>query len=111
MITFFKKTISRTNTVDITATLRSITSYAWIGSAVLFVGYSYFVGAITFSVIKQQALEQSMRAMVSMMSRQELSYLEKQRNLSLRAATDNGLVSAPVVAYATRARALAWHAE
>ncbi len=94
---------------DVNKTLRFITRYVWIGTGVLFVCYSYFVGAITFSVINQQALEHSNKTLVSVMSNQERVYLQKQQNLTQSYATTIGLVQGTAVAFATAKPAFAWN--
>lgn len=94
---------------DVNKTLRFLTRYAWIGTGVLFLCYSYFVGAITFSVINQQALEQTNKTLVSTMSNQERVYLQSQQNLTQSYANSIGLVKGTAVAYATAKPALAWN--
>jgi hypothetical protein len=94
---------------DVNKTLRFLARYVWIGTGVLFVCYSYFVGAITFSVINQQALEQSNKALVSTMSNQERVYLQTQQNLTQNYATAIGLVKGSTVAFATAKPAFAWN--
>jgi hypothetical protein len=75
----------------------------------LFVCYSYFVGAITFSVIKQQALEQSTKSLISSMSIQESTYLQSQEQLNQDYATTIGLVQSNAVAFAVAKPAFAWN--
>jgi hypothetical protein len=94
---------------DINKTLGLITRYAWISTGVLFLCYSYFVGAITFSVINQQALERANKALVSTMSNQERIYLQSQQNLTQDYAASIGLVKSTAVAFATARPALAWN--
>ena len=94
---------------DVNKTLRHLTRYAWIGTGVLFVCYSYFVGAITFSVINQQALEQTNKTLLSTMGNQERVYLQKQQNLTQDYATSIGLVKGTAVAFAKAKPAFAWN--
>lgn len=94
---------------DVNRTLRHMTRYAWIGTGVLFVCYSYFVGAITFSVINQQALVQSNKTLVSTMSNQERVYLQTQEHLTQDYASSIGLVKGTAVAFATPKPAFAWN--
>ncbi len=94
---------------DINKTLRLVTRYAWIGTGALFLCYSYFVGAITFSVINQQALEHTNKTLVSTMSNQERVYLQSQENLTQEYAASIGLVKGTAVAFATAKPALAWN--
>lgn len=94
---------------DINKTLGLITRYAWISTGVLFLCYSYFVGAITFSVINQQAIERTNKALVSTMSNQERIYLQTQENLTQGYAQSIGLVKGTAVAFATAKPALAWN--
>lgn len=94
---------------DFNKSLRLMTRYAWIGTGMLFVCYSYFVGAITFSVIKQQALEQTTKRLISTMSDQERIYLQTQQGLTAQSAANIGLVKSTAVAFATAQPALAWN--
>lgn len=94
---------------DINKTLRQIAKYTWIFSGILFLGYGYFVGAITFSVVEQQALEQSNKGLVSTMSKQELHYLANQKDLGLEASVALGLTPAVSTSYALNQRAFAWN--
>ncbi|MDB5188730.1 MAG: hypothetical protein JWM92_328 [Candidatus Nomurabacteria bacterium] len=94
---------------DINRTLGVMMRYTWIGTGVLFVCYSYFVGAITFSVIKQQALEQNTKGLISSMGNQERIYLQTQQTLTENDAATIGLVKSPAVAFAVAKPALAWN--
>ena len=94
---------------DVNKTLRLIMRYTWIGTGALFLCYSYFVGAITFSVINQQALEQTNKTLVSTMSNQERIYLQSQQNLTQDYAASIGLVKGTAVAFAIAKPALAWN--
>ncbi len=94
---------------DFNQAVRVMARTAWIGAGVLFVCYSYFVGAITFSVIKQQALEQGTKALISTMSDQERIYLQTQQGLTQDNAAALGLVKSATVAFATAQPALAWN--
>jgi hypothetical protein len=98
-------------TSDINQTLRTISKYSWVVAGVLFLGYGYFVGAITFSVVKQQTLEQSIKGLVSDISKQELSYLSAQKDLGLDTASTMGLTPTTVATYAVSRRAFAWNVE
>ncbi len=94
---------------DLNRTLRTLTRYTWIGTGVLFVCYSYFVGAITFSVIRQQALEQNTKGLISSMSTQERAYLQTQQAMTESYAASIGLVKGTAVAFATAKPALAFN--
>ncbi|GEM_PF-1218176 len=94
---------------DIDKTLRLMTRYAWIGTGALFVCYSYFVGAITFSVINQQAITQANKTLTSVMGNQERVYLQTQKQLNESYATSIGLVKGNAVAFAVAKPAVAWN--
>ena len=94
---------------DFNKALRTIGTYAWIGTGLLFVCYGYFVGSITFSIIKQQGTQSDIKAMISSMSKQELAYLNTQKTLTESYASTIGMVPANVVSFATPKRAFAWN--
>lgn len=96
---------------DMNKTLRMIGTYAWIGAGVLFVSYIYFVGSITFSVIKQRGLEQANKGLISQMSKVELAYLNAQKDLTLDYASTLGLVqaSANTVSFVSAGHAFAFN--
>ena len=94
---------------DINKTLRLLTRYAWIGTGLLFICYSYFVGAITFSVIKQEAIQQTTKNLISSMSTQEQTYLQSQEALNQDYAATLGLVQSNAIAFATAKPAFAWN--
>jgi hypothetical protein len=98
-------------TFDGNKALRATIRYGLIGTGVLFICYSYFVGAITFSVIKQQALEQSTKGLISTMSNQERMYLQTQQGLTQESAAAVGLVQSTAVVFATAKPALAFNVE
>jgi hypothetical protein len=105
----FNSTTHTLTTTNFNTALRLTTKYAWMAAALLFVSYLYFVGAITFSVIKQASLAQSIKETVSQTSKEELRYLELQKRLNSGYAETNGFVSASVVSYAAPARSFAWN--
>lgn len=86
-----------------------IARYAWVGTGVLFLCYSYFVGAITFSVIGQSALQSSNKALVSSMGDQERIYLQNQEQLNESYASSIGLVKGTAVAFAVAQPDVAWN--
>lgn len=90
--------------------LRRATKYCFVGVAVLFAGYLYFVGAITFAVVERQGLEESTRSLASDISIQELHYLEKEKHLTKEVAYSMGLIEAPSLSFTTKQRAFAWNA-
>jgi hypothetical protein len=100
---------THTAALDINKTLKSITFYTWIAAGVLFVGYLYFVGAITFSVIKERELQQHTRALVSSMGAQELEFLSTQKILTEQYAREKGFVEPASVSFAPSQRAFAWN--
>lgn len=101
--------LRNSTTFDLNKTLKSITMYTWISAGVLFVGYLYFVGAITFSVIKERELQQDTKALISSMGSQELQYLSTQKNLTKEYAHQNGFIDAATISFATPAKAFAWN--
>lgn len=107
--TTLRNKIEAVSATDLNKSLRLLTRYTWIGTGVLFVCYSYFVGAITFSVIKQQALEQNTKGLISSMSTQERVYLQSQQNMTESYASSVGLVKGTAVAFATAKPALAFN--
>ncbi len=94
---------------EVNKTLGMVTRYAWIGTGVLFVCYSYFVGAITFSVINQRAIEQTNKTLISSMGDQERVYLQTQQHLNESYAASIGLVKGNAVAFAVAKPAVAWN--
>jgi hypothetical protein len=94
---------------DINKTLRALVTYVWIGTGAIFMCYLYFVGSITFSIIKQQDLEQINRSLISSMSQEELTYLALQKDLTITEGATVGLVAAPVVSFTASQRAFAWN--
>lgn len=109
MIKTLRNTVQHTHTLDLGSTLKSITTYAWIGAGVLFVAYVYFVGAITFSVVKEQAMQQETKTLISTMGQAELQYLAQQKSLTQSYAYAQGFVSAEKIAFALPQRAFAWN--
>ncbi len=109
MIATLRNKLDNTTAVDINKTLKSITFYTWISAAVLFVGYLYFVGAITFSVIKERGLQQDTKALISSMGQQELQYLSSQKSLTKQYAEQRGFVTPNEISFATSQRAFAWN--
>ncbi len=94
---------------DINKTLKSITLYTWIAAGVLFVGYVYFVGAITFSVVKEKELQQETRALISSMGAEELEFLSAQKVLTESYAREKGFVEPSTISFAPSQRAVAWN--
>lgn len=109
MIATLRNRIESVPLNEVNKTLGLLIRYGWIGTGALFLCYSYFVGAITFSVINQQALEQANKTLVSTMSNQERMYLQAQQHLTQDYATTIGLVKGNAVAFATAKPALAWN--
>lgn len=107
MITVLKQKIDST---DINKTLKKIAFYSWITSGVFFMGYIYFVGAITFSVIKERGLQQDTKSLISDMGGEELRYLESQKDLTKGYALEHGFIVSPTVSYASSQKAFAFNA-
>lgn len=94
---------------DMNQSLKAITRYAWVAAGVCFVSYLYFVGAITFSVIKQESLAQNIKVLVSQMSKDELQYLQLQKRLTQQQAHSSGFVSPSMISYTVPASSFAWN--
>lgn len=94
---------------DMNETLKKVSFYAWCTAGVLFAGYLYFVGAITFSVIKQESLAQNIKTTVSEIGKHELEYLKLQKSLTEEFAFSEGFVSANTIAYTAPASSFAWN--
>lgn len=113
MITALKHKIESASTSialgDLNGSLRSVTKYAWLCAGALFVLYLYFVGAITFSVIKQESLAQNIKSTISQMGKEELQYLNAQKALSEDAAQLQGFVSPHLISYTVPATTFAWN--
>jgi hypothetical protein len=97
------------STFDLSRAVRKISATAWIASGVLFVAYLYFIGAITFSVVKQRALAQDTKQLISAASVEEMRYLVAQKSLTEEFASASGLVAAGTIAYTAPKTALAWN--
>jgi len=108
MMATIQRTI-QTVPFDLNKSLRSIARYAWLSAGVFFVCYLYFVGAITFSIIKEQGLQQHTKTLISSMSQQEMAYLTIQKNLTQDYAGQLGLVATTIVSFATPKQAFAWN--
>lgn len=109
MIQKIKTTLDIVPLQNINQTLKSMATYAWIASGTLFVCYLYFVGALTFSVVKQQSLQQNIKGLISSMSQEELTYLNIQKNLTKNYASSLGLVPSTTVSFATSKGDFAWN--
>ena len=109
MIQTIQNTIESVPMQDFNKALRTIGTYAWVGTGVLFVGYMYFVGSITFSIVKQQGTQSDIKTLISSMSKQELAYLNTQKELTESYASTIGMVPANMVSFATPKRAFAWN--
>ncbi len=90
--------------------LRRANKYLFVLAGISFACYLYFVGAITFSVIERQGLEQSNKTLLSDISMQELTYLQEEKLLTKEVAYASGLVDAPALSFTTRQSAFAWNA-
>lgn len=94
---------------EYTLLVSRMTRYVWATSGVLFGLYLYFVGAITFSVVERQGLEESTKTLRSDISTQELHYLEKEKMLTKEFAYNMGLIDAPTISFTTQQRSFAWN--
>lgn len=109
MITFIKNNMDRAALLDINKTLRSVALYAWVATGILFACYLYFVGAITFAVVKERGLASATKTLISQMGEAELTYLSSQKELTQSYAASIGFVTPGTIAFATSKRALAWN--
>lgn len=109
MIQTIQNTIDAVPMHEFNKALRMIGTYAWVGTGVLFVSYMYFVGSITFSIVKQQGTQSDIKTLISSMSKQELAYLNTQKELTENYAATIGMVPATMVSFATPKRAFAWN--
>jgi hypothetical protein len=109
MITTIRNKFDTSGMLDINKTLKSVAFYSWVGAGVFFSCYIYFVGSITFSVIKERGLQQENKTLISSMGQEELAYLSSQKTLTKEYATQNGFVPAPLVSFATPQKAFAWN--
>jgi hypothetical protein len=109
MIKTIQNTIETVPMQDINKALRTIGTYAWIGTGLLFVCYGFFIGSITFSIVKQQGIQGDIKSLISSMSKQELAYLNTQKTLTESYASEVGMVPVNVVSFATPKRAFAWN--
>ncbi len=109
MIATLQNKMETVSSSDINKTLKLVTRYAWVGTGMLFLCYSYFVGAITFKVISQEALQQANKTLISSMGDQEQAYLQKQVQLNESYASSIGLVKGTAVAFAVAKPAVAWN--
>ncbi len=83
----------------------------WVLMGITFASYVYFVGAITFSVIERQSIEQNVRELLSDISAQELEYLALDRELTKQEARSLGLSEAKELSFSARAAGFALNAE
>lgn len=109
MITKLKSTFDTAGMLDINKTLKSVAFYSWISAGVLFGCYLYFVGAITFSVIKERGLQQDTKALISSMGQEELQYLSAQKALTKEYAHQSGFIDADLISFAAPQKAFAWN--
>ena len=107
MMTQIKNKIQNFN--EYALLLRRATRYTWALCGVFFGLYLYFVGAITFSVIERQGLEESTKTLISDISTEELHYLEKEKSLTKEYAYGMGLVAAPAISFTTQQHSVAWN--
>lgn len=94
---------------NINTSLVSISKYTWAFSGILLASYIYFVGAITFSVVKQQTLTTETKNLISNMSQEEVSYLNSQKVITEEYATSLGFIKDSNIAFSEVKRAFAWN--
>ncbi len=89
--------------------LTKVTRVAWLTAGVLFAAYLYFVGAITFSVVAQEALAEDITSLRSEASGAELRYLEAQKGFTEAEAHSLGFVAPGTISYAGATAAVAFN--
>lgn len=89
------------------STFKRIVSALSVSVGVLFVGYIYLVGALTFSVIEQKNVEQNLKKTTAAIGNVELTYLATSRGLTKDYAKSLGFVESPQVAYTDMTHGLA----
>lgn len=94
---------------DINDMLKKVSTYAWCTAGLFFVCYLYFVGAITFSVVRQESIAEETKTIVSEIGKYELEYLKLQKGLTEEFAFSQGFVSPETIAYTVPASAFAWN--
>lgn len=82
----------------------------WALLAVTFASYLYFVGAITFSVVERQGLEQQVKELLSDISTQELKYLAIDRSMTKGLAISLGLGESGKITFSARNQNVALNA-
>lgn len=82
--------------------LRRFVKGLWVFIGVTFASYLYFVGAITFSIIERQGLQQGIREIVSTISAKELTYLSIDRSLTKSEGILLGLSEAKTITFSAR---------
>lgn len=91
--------------------LKKIARSAWLVAGVLFAAYLYFVGAITFSVVAQEALAQDITTLRSQASIAELQYLESQKSFTEAEARALGFIDPQELSYAATAPSVAFNTD
>lgn len=109
MINTIKQKFDGRAMLDVNKTLKTIAVYSWMSAGVLFAGYLYFVGAITFSVITERGLQQDTKTLISKMGDQELAYLSSQKTLTEDYARSAGFITTPLISFAPSQKAFAWN--
>ncbi len=100
----FAETTSNLNKI-----VRGITTYMWLGTGMLFACYLYFIGSITFSVVKQKDIQNEIKLLISSIGKQELVYLQNQKKLTEEYASSLGLKSAKQITFSAPKKAFAWN--
>lgn len=95
--------------VDINKSLRSLFTYLLISIGIFAGLYFYFVGAITFSIVKEKSIKQETKSLISSMSQEELRYFSLQKKMTREYANQIGLINAPRVSFADSQRVFAWN--
>lgn len=99
--------IQKIHTVVSVSVFKKIVSTLSISVGVLFVGYIYLVGALTFSVIEQKNAQQQLKKTTAAIGAVELSYLSASRGLTKEYAKSLGFVETTQIAYTDIAHGLA----
>ena len=73
-----------------------------IASAVLFAGYMYLIGSITFNVIARKSLENTVVSLTSKVNQLDLAYLNNVNKIDKEYAVSHGFVDSHQNIFASR---------
>lgn len=110
MINAVKNKIEGTFYNDINKSLKSVIICSCFFIAIFICLYGYFIGAISFSIIKEKSIKENTRSLVSSISQEELKYFTLQKQLTEEYGKEIGMVKSQNVSYAETQRTFAWNA-